>query len=110
MISRRPRLWWGYAVGSAVLLGALGWASVSVYRLEARGAEARARAQRQEVIRRALWRVDSQLAPIIAMEAARPVGAGAVIPNPSGFHGSGDTRDTPARRMSLDQSMIGLNL
>lgn len=72
MISRRPRLWWGFGLGSAVLLGALGWASIAVYRLEARTAEQRALSQRQEVIRRALWRVDSQLAPIIAMEAARP--------------------------------------
>lgn len=75
MIARRPRLWWGFGLGSAVLLGALAWASVAVYRLEARTAEQRALSQRQEVIRRALWRVDSQLAPIIAMEAARPVNA-----------------------------------
>ncbi len=110
MIPRRPRLWWGYSIGSAVLLAALGWASVSVYRLEARGAEARALAQRQEVIRRALWRVDSQLAPIIAMEAARPIGARSVVPNAWASDGFTETADPSARLLLSDQPAIGLNL
>lgn len=83
MIPRRPRLWWGFGLGSAALLATLAWASVAVYRLETRNAEARALSQRQEVIRRALWRVDSQLAPIIAMEAARPADGSAMFAPPA---------------------------
>lgn len=99
MISRRPRLWWGFGFGSAVLLGALGWASIAVYRLEARNAESRGLAQRQEVIRRALWRVDSQLAPIIAMEAARPIETAPVF----GPRQSLDTRDFMVSSIPTDR-------
>lgn len=76
MNARRPRLWWGFALGAGAVLAALAWASLAVYRLETRNAQNRALAQRQDVIRRALWRVDSQVAPIIALEAARPLSPG----------------------------------
>ncbi|RMH24187.1 MAG: sensor histidine kinase [Planctomycetota bacterium] len=79
MIARRQRLWWGFGLGAGVVLAALAWASVAVTRLEARNAEIRAESQRQELIRLALWRLDSQLASIIAMEAARPAGSGIPI-------------------------------
>lgn len=79
MIARRQRLWWGFGLGAGVVLAALAWASVAVTRLETRNAEIRAESQRQELIRLALWRLDSQLAPIIAMEAARPAGSGIPI-------------------------------
>ncbi len=71
MNARRGLLWWGFWAGAAVVLGALALASVAVVRLEARNEASRAQAHRQEVLRLALWRLDSQLAPIIAAEAAR---------------------------------------
>lgn len=72
MNSRRSILWWGFALGAAAVLAALAWASVLVHNLERRNDANRADAQRQELIRLALWRLDSQMAPILAMEAARP--------------------------------------
>lgn len=72
MNSRRSILWWGFALGAVAVLAALAWASVLVHNLERRNDANRADAQRQELIRLALWRLDSQMAPILAMEAARP--------------------------------------
>jgi len=91
----------GFGLGSAVLLGALGWASVAVYRLEGRNVETRALSQRQEVIRRALWRVDSQMAPIIAMEAARP-------PSEPGQYlgGLGESAFSDQANLGLDQQQF----
>ncbi len=73
MIQGRRSLWFGFWVGVLLIVAALSWASVTVYTLEARNAESRAINQRQEVIRLALWRMDSRLAPMIALEAARPI-------------------------------------
>lgn len=74
MNSRRAILWWVFWLGVGAVISALAWASLSVSGLERRNDANRALAQRTEQIRLALWRVDSQLAPIIAMEAARPAG------------------------------------
>tara|TARA_R110000782_G_scaffold12913_3_gene38219 strand:+ start:8133 stop:10034 length:1902 start_codon:yes stop_codon:yes gene_type:complete len=67
-------MWWVFWTVALMVLGALAWASISVARLEQRNEANRRLTQRQEVIRLALWRLDSQLAPIIATEAARPLG------------------------------------
>ena len=69
----RHKLWGAFWAGVVLVVAALGWASVAVYSLEERNAVARAENQRQEVIRVALWRMDSRLAPMIALEAARPI-------------------------------------
>lgn len=71
MNGRRGMLWWAFFAGALTVLAALTWASIAVLRLERRTETARQLAQRQETVRLALWRVDSQLAPVIAMEAAR---------------------------------------
>lgn len=71
MNARRGLMWWVFWTGAALVLAALAWASIAVARLERRNEAGRQTVQHQEVIRLALWRVDSQLAPIIAMEAAR---------------------------------------
>lgn len=60
-------------MGVVLVVTALSWASMAVYSLEERNATARAENQRQEMIRLALWRMDSRLAPMIALEAARPI-------------------------------------
>ncbi len=69
----RNKLWWAFWGGVVLVVGALSWASLTVHLLEERNAVARAENQRQEVIRLALWRMDSRLAPMIALEAARPI-------------------------------------
>jgi hypothetical protein len=71
MNARRGLMWWVFWAGAVLVLAALAWASIAVARLERRNEAGRQTVQHQEVIRLALWRVDSQLAPIIAMEAAR---------------------------------------
>lgn len=75
MNTRRVMTWvifWGSVV---VALGALAWVSVEVVALERREAESRMQATRQDAIRRALWRLDSTMAPVLAIEAARPSSA-----------------------------------
>lgn len=75
MNTRRVMTWlifWGSVL---IALGALAWVSVEVVALERREAESRMQATRQDAIRRALWRLDSTMAPVLAIEAARPSGA-----------------------------------
>lgn len=72
MNTRRVMTWlifWGSVL---IALGALAWVSVEVVALERREAESRMQATRQDAIRRALWRLDSTMAPVLAIEAARP--------------------------------------
>ncbi len=73
MTKGRSKLWWAFWGGVLLIVAALSWASITVYTLEARSAVSRAMNQRQELIRLALWRMDSRLAPMIALEAARPI-------------------------------------
>lgn len=61
--ARRALVLYGACVGAVAV--ALAWMSVTALRLERRSLE-------QEVVRLALWRMDSALGPIIAAEAARP--------------------------------------
>lgn len=56
----------------ALALAALAWVSVEVVALEKREAIAQVDATRHEAIRRALWRMDSRMTPILAIEASRP--------------------------------------
>lgn len=72
MNTRRVMTWiifWGSVV---IALGALAWVSVEVVALERREAGSRLEATRQDAIRRALWRLDSTMAPLLAIETARP--------------------------------------
>ena len=71
---RHPRLMWlAFAAAAAVVLASMGWVTAAVLRLDAAEAESRRRAQLEENVRLALWRMDSALAPLIAAEHARPV-------------------------------------
>jgi signal transduction histidine kinase len=73
-MNTRRVMTWGIFWSSVVLaMGALAWVSVEVVSLERREAESRTQATREESIRRALWRLDSMMAPILAIEAARPI-------------------------------------
>ncbi len=72
-MSRRPGAWWKwFALGAALVVIALAWVTSAVLALERSEFQARADARRQEVLRLALWRMDSWLGPRLAREAARP--------------------------------------
>lgn len=73
MNTRRVMTWVIFWSSVALALGALAWVSVEVVSLEKREAESRAQATREESIRRALWRLDSMMAPVLAVEASRPI-------------------------------------
>lgn len=72
MSTRRVMTWLIFWSSVALALAALAWVSVEVVALEKREATAQVQASRQESIRRALWRMDSRMAPILAIEASRP--------------------------------------
>src|SRR3954462_8713143 len=73
---RQPRfLWLAFAAAVAGVLASMGWGTATVLRLDAAEAESRRRAQLEENVRLALWRMDSALAPLIAAEHARPASA-----------------------------------
>ena len=70
---RRPfLLWLTFACFLALALGAMGWMTRTVLRLEDLQARATAAAQVEENVRLALWRMDYALSPLISQETARP--------------------------------------
>ena len=75
MNTRRVMTWVIFWCSVALALGALAWVSVQVVALERSEARSRISADRQETIRRALWRLDSTVAPLLAVEASRPTTA-----------------------------------
>lgn len=72
MTGRRSTWWKWFALGAALVIVALAWVTSAVLDLERSEWAARADARRQEVLRLALWRMDSWLAPRLARESARP--------------------------------------
>jgi signal transduction histidine kinase len=71
-MNRPAHIWIAFAFCLAVVLGAMGWVSVTVLRLERTEEQAQRQAEREENTRLALWRMDSAIAPIVAAENARP--------------------------------------
>jgi signal transduction histidine kinase len=65
-------MWLAFAAAVVVVMAAMGWTTAAVLRLDRAEAESRRRAQLEENVRLALWRMDSALAPLIAAEHARP--------------------------------------
>lgn len=74
-MKRATFTWPAFAAAAVVVLASMGWVTATVLRLDAAEAESRRRAQLEENVRLALWRMDSALAPLIAAEHARPAGA-----------------------------------
>ncbi len=68
----RRRLLLLLATAGALVLAALLWLTVEVQRLEDRDLASQRLAQHQELLRIALWRMDSHMAARLAREAARP--------------------------------------
>ncbi len=74
---RSRRIWAGFAAGAVLGVAILAW--ISVMALDLERAESSARAMRL-----ALWRMDSWLAPHLAVEAARPSADYAPLPQAEG--------------------------
>src|SRR5258706_16409861 len=70
---KRPALiWLTFLLFLALSLGAMGWMTRTVLRLDQAQARATAAAQVEENVRLALWRMDGGIAPIISQETSRP--------------------------------------
>lgn len=72
MRPRRKLTWFVFAVCILAVLEGLGWVTWHALRLERSEREARAAASFQESIRLALWRMESEVTPIMAAESSRP--------------------------------------
>ena len=69
---RHRNLCLAFALCLIVVFGAMGWASHTVLRLDRAQRASRELAQREELVRLALWRMDGAVTAIIAREGARP--------------------------------------
>ncbi len=69
----RPwQIWLTFAACLAVVIAAVGWLSFKALQSDAAESTARRQAAQEENVRLALWRMDSQIAPGVAQENARP--------------------------------------
>ncbi len=64
-MNRPWKIWLAFGLCAAVLLAAMGWISGTALRLDRAQLQAAQRAEIEERVRLALWRMDSALAPII---------------------------------------------
>lgn len=71
--------WVLFALGAIVVLPVMGLLTVKVRELDLAESLARRQAEREELVGRALWRMDSRLSPVLAQEAARPPEAYAAL-------------------------------
>jgi len=69
---RHRSLWLAFALCLLVVLAAMGWASHTVLRLDRAQRASRRLAQREELVRLALWRMDGAVTAVVAQEGARP--------------------------------------
>ena len=69
---RHRNLWLAFALCLIVVFGVMGWASHTVLRLDRAQRASRELAQREELVRLALWRMDAAVTAIVAQEGARP--------------------------------------
>lgn len=66
------KTWLAFGLCAAVVLAALAWISGTALRLERIQFEAQRQAELEERVRLALWRMDSELTPLMVEESARP--------------------------------------
>jgi len=66
------RVWIAFALSLAVVLAAMGWVSHTALRLDRQRQQARQLAEREELVRLALWRMDAAMTTVVAQEIARP--------------------------------------
>jgi signal transduction histidine kinase len=72
MRARRWLTWLVFAICAIAVLEALGWMTWQSLRLERAERAARAEAEFQETIRSALWRMESEITPLLFNETVRP--------------------------------------
>jgi signal transduction histidine kinase len=61
-----------FALCAAALVGVMAWLTLTVRRLEDAERRSRDEAALEETVRLALWRMESQLAPLVAQESSHP--------------------------------------
>src|SRR3954467_15089847 len=71
-MNRPSQIWIIFGVCLVVLLAAMGWVSWTAVRFERAQREAQQKADYEENVRLALWRMDSTLSPLIVQESSRP--------------------------------------
>jgi hypothetical protein len=71
-----------FAACVALLLGGVSWISVTAMRLDRAELAARRAAALEENVRLGLWRIDSELMPLVALESPRPAFEVAPPPGP----------------------------
>jgi len=71
-MNRPWKVWLVFGVCAAVVMTAMAWVSLTTLRLERAQLQAGERAEVEERVRLALWRMDSALAPLVIEESARP--------------------------------------
>ena len=92
---RRPVLMMAaFGACLVVLLAAVAWVSVRAVEADRAQAEAERQAAFEEKVRLALWRMDSALAPLVAMENSRPYFAYSA-PRPAGQAGAAASARVP---------------
>ncbi|HUR45731.1 MAG TPA: hypothetical protein VMZ27_07660, partial [Candidatus Saccharimonadales bacterium] len=69
---RPAQIWIVFGAALVVLLAAMGWVSWTAVRFERAQAEAQSKADFEEKVRLALWRMDSTLSPFLVQESSRP--------------------------------------
>jgi signal transduction histidine kinase len=63
--------WWGFVACVALLLGGLAWASTEALRFEEREIQSRHESFNRQTLRLTLWKMESNLAPMLAREFGR---------------------------------------
>ncbi len=71
-MSHPRKVWLGFALALAVVAAAAGWLSYTALRLDRAQATAQRLAEREELVRLALWRMDAALTTVVAAESTRP--------------------------------------
>ena len=64
-----------FALCAAAIVGIMGWLTLTVRRLDEAERRGRGEAAQEEKVRLALWRMESQLAPLVAQESVQPLEA-----------------------------------
>mgnify|MGYP000925850745 CR=1 FL=1 len=71
-MTRPTRTWLLFGLSAGLAAAAMGWVSLMAVRLDSAESVARLRAEREERVRLALWRMELAVAPLLAREGSRP--------------------------------------
>ncbi len=104
---RRPLVvWLAFAACALTGFAVLGWFSLEMVRLDRGAAQAREIAAREETVRLALWRMDSALASVHGLEAARaPTDYAPFVRVPKSF--SAEFEPNPTETLLVPSPLLG---